>query len=562
VKGTDVFLAMDLPLSVQLTASTAPNLIRRGDLIIEVKNTVTDAQLDSLGTQMESSDKEYFSGDSKGRRSLDKSLSLRRSYADSESETEKVYSDTLRNYSKVALPRRNYDSDSDSDVELEEDNIINHFRNSLSSTLVGLDDVRGLTDEELERKMDNLKSSLDILPKKTSKNLSGHRDTVPGTVSAAIDSGSEDYLSSDNDRSRKKQPVPQREKSLRLAPEGMAGMHSYNSTLGGQVEGISLLKKDSSKPERRLFSSSLTLTRSSGSGRKLRDYDSQDDSEPVFLSRADNMSSSVISNISKRSSPHSRYSSTKDDEPDDDEPEDDEPPDETDSDEDRLAQEYLREYEREESLNRSMMSTSTMDDDKPQHFIALDTSGRGSGKASQVDVSAEDFNDTSSMGSGNAPARLSPSDLAASNRRSDHHFSSTDGTYDDSVDENNLCTTVNTDISMPIITNTTSFDFEESVNQRADEYERDVQHDTPSSSRPPLDGHSSNLPPSGGLHTPNSSRRNGDSKYSNDTSSTFDHLDVDDDNDVDMLEGSLDLSQSADAFGHGTNLDLSSFSKK
>jgi hypothetical protein len=66
VQGTDVFLAMDLPSGLQLTATSAPGLIRRGDLVIEVRNPITDAQLDSLGTQMENSDNEYLSGD--GRR--------------------------------------------------------------------------------------------------------------------------------------------------------------------------------------------------------------------------------------------------------------------------------------------------------------------------------------------------------------------------------------------------------------------------------------------------------------------------------------------------------------
>jgi len=586
VHGTDVFLAMDLPPSVQLSAATAPGLIRRGEMMIEVRNTITDAQLDSLGTQMENSDNEYLSGDSKGRRSLDKSLSLRRSYAsNSESETEKVYSDTLRNYSKVSRPNRNYDSGSDSDGELEEDNIINHFRNSLSSTLVGLDDMKGLTDEELERKMDNLKSSLDVLPKKTSRNLSGHRDTVPGTVSAAIDSGSEDYLSSDNGRSKRNQHVAQREKSLRLAPDLMHS-HDNSNTLGGPVEGIGLRKKGSST-DRRLFSSSLTLSRgSAASGRMLRDYDSQDDNEPVFLSRTDNLSGSVISNISKKSSPQTRYSSARDIEP-----EDDEPPDDTDSDEeDRLALAYLEQYEQEQSLNQSMMSASTAEEKRDyRSSVAASAKGEGGfgdnkngsrGPSRSGNNSVEDFNDTSSTGSGNMLARLSPSDLkddrAQSVPRSDHMFSSTEGTFDISLadEDDKLGTTVNTDISMPI-NNTESFDLEESVNKRADEYERDVQRETPTGLKPPLDGHSSNNNHnnmhSGGLHTPNS-RQNSEgsqnqlysSKYSNDTSSPFDglHSDMDEDNDVDMLEGSLDLSQSADAFGHATNLELSSFSKK
>ena len=656
MQGADVFLAMDLPDRVQLSAAGAPGLIRRGDLVIEVRNPITDAQLDSLGAQLDTnSDQDYLSGDGRVKKSLDMHMTagLRRSMAsNSESDTEKVYSDTLHQYSQSnkasSCRRRSYDSASDSEDELEEDSVMNHYRQSLSSTLVGLDDMKGLTDDELDTKMTHLKSSMEGLPPKVSRNLSGYRGAVPGMVSAAIDSGSEDYSASDNDTNsfrvrRNSSDVAgggqmRKEKSLRLAPEGLAAMKSsFGSTVGGPLEGIGLRRqgadsrdrdRDRDTSERRLFSSSLTLSRSGGGrvrgGRQLRDYDSQEDGDddgdsgPVGSSQGIARDSSN-SHSAPRISPQTRYSSTRDSE---DEDEDEEGAD-------RLAQEYLQQYERESQegggggLNSSLLSTGTAEE-KRDYLASRDEqrelrreSKEGRGRVDQdqgQDQEPEDFNDTSSMGSATQQQqqrRLSPSDLqGADDDLGDNHstrrtaFSSTGESFsalsqqtfatDDSEDSEGkgggrgaralLSTTVDTDISMPgggdndSFTHS-SFDREDSVNKRADQYERDVDRDSrdvpASSSKPPLDSSSAT---GGGVHTPQTSaaRRNGggsnpqqqqqslySSKTSTDTSSPFDHLtsDFDEDNDVDVLEGSLDLSQSADAFGAGTNLDLSSFSK-
>ena len=540
VQGTDVFLAMDLPLN--LTATGATELIKRGELIIEIRNPITDAQLDSLGVQMESSDNEYLSGDGpKFKKQLEGSLSLRRSLgSNSGSESEKIYSDTIRSYkqSNRGSMKRNYDSDSESEGDIEEDEkIINSYHRSLSSTLVALDDMKGLTDDELESKMSELKSSMEGLPPKLSKNLSGYRGVVPGSVSAAIDSGSEDLSASDDASSRNLH----KSKSLRLAPEGVVGKkHSHNKTVGGMVEGIGM-RKSGDRSHHVLFSSSLTLSRGSGSARTLRDYDSQDDDEPYIKrnSPPGKLSSQARYSETGNSSGNSSHDSNDSD--------------------DRLAQEYLKQYE-SEMKNSSLTSTSTAEE-KREYLASRerrnieDFKHKPHGK---INDGVEDFNDTSSIGSGSphASSRLSPShlqdDIEEINTR--HSMQSMD-------EAQLLSTTIDTDISMPM-TETQSFDYEESVSKRADKYEKEVHLNTPSQLRPPLDSSSH---PSSGVQTPTSSSRNianqqlHSSKGSQETSSPFDHLasDFDDYNDSDILEGSLDLSQSADAFGSGSNFNTS-----
>lgn len=551
VKGRDVLLGVDLPADLSFTATAASSLAAGGDLVVDIRNTVTDAQLDVLASQVES-DSDYLSPDGRQRdfsKSLDMRMSLRRSAAsNSGSDTEKVYSDTIQSYKKsYELPkRREYDDASDGSDDDAEDDYIDQYRHALSSTLTQLDEVDGLTDEELQKKMSSLKSSMDGLPPRLSRSLSGYRGAVPGQVSAGIESGSEDLSASDNDgpsASISRSASLRREKSLRLTGEGSVGRSiSYSRTSGGALEGISLNRgRDRPLVSGEMFSSSLKLSKSA-TGRRYRDYDSHDDDE---------YPPAATSALPRRDSPQSnRYSSVTDDDDDDED------------DDDQLAREYLKQYEQSEVLNRSNASSHTAEE-KREYLSSRNDRKSAKGGDEDEDMG---FEDTSSTGSG-MMKRLHASG-ADKKPLSDSRLSSTGSNYDSSVMsslDDRLHTTVDTDISMPM-TQTQAFDFEDSVNKRADQYESDIHREDKSASKPPIDSNNSNNNGSSVFQTPKSGGTKDHQvtpKYSNDTSSPFDHLssNFDDDNDVEMLEGSLDLSQSNDTFGVGNNLDMSSFSK-
>lgn len=126
----------------------------------------------------------------------------------------------------------------------------------------------------------------------------------------------------------------------------------------------------------------------------------------------------------------------------------------------------------------------------------------------------------------------------------------------DDVSHFALGTTVDTDVSI-LDGNVKPFDHNDHVIKRANEYERDVQRENEGVFKPPIDRDSH----SSVLQTPIASKTNNGStlltgKHSNDTS-PFDHLHSDLDEENVSIEGSLELSQSADMFGTGTNLDVS-----